>query len=279
MLNDLTVSEKAQLLGKTFIAIGLLTLGLAIAYFSYQLDLTRRDLPELLTQIESTSQKLGPALQEVDAVRELIPPILEESKAIRNTIDATVNETAKLREALPPIIASSSNAIDKVDGVATRIEPHIKPTLEEVKQTRLALPGIIDKADQMVRRVEKVGKDVGKGGVLGGIITAPFKLIGGAGKALTSTIGLDKKASLTAVDDRLAQEATDAVLKTGKPGNKQNWKNPESGNQGSVLWLSGTEQNGQACVALRYSVTPKDKKSHVVDVNLCQQKDGSWKQQ
>jgi len=283
MLNDLTASEKAQFLGKTFLAIGVLTLGLAIAYFSYQLHLTRQDMSVLLSQIESTSQKLGPVLQDADSVSEFISPILEEARAIRKTVDATVNETAKLREVLPPIIASSINAIDKADSVATRIEPHIKPTLEEVKQTRLALPGIINNADKVVRRAEKVGKDVGKRavtGVLSGIITAPFRLIGEAGKkALSNTIGLGKKAGFTKVDERLAQEATDAVLKTGKPGNKQDWKNPDSGNRGSVHWLSGEEQNGLVCVKLRYTVIFKDKKSHVADVDLCQQKDGSWKQQ
>ena len=282
MLNDLTASEKAQFLGKIFLAIGVLTLGLAIAYFTYQLDLTRRELSVLLTQIDSTSQKLGPVLRDADAVNEFISPILEEARAIRNTVDATVNETAKLREALPPIIASSINVIDKADSVATKIGPHIKPTLEEVKQTRLALPGIIDNADKVVRRAEKVGKDVGKRavtGVLSGIITAPFRLIGEAGKTLSSTIGLDKKAGFTGADERLAQEATDAVLKIGKPGNKQDWQNPDSGNWGSVHWLSGAEQNGQYCVALRYIVMFKDKKSHSVDIDLCQQKDGSWKKQ
>lgn len=282
MLNNLTASEKANFLGKTFLAIGLLSLGLSITYFSYQLDQTRRDLSVLLTQINSTSQKLGPVLRDADSVSELISPILEESRAIRNTMNATINETTKLREALPPIIASSAEAIDKIDNVTVRIEPHIKPTLEEVKQTRLALPGIIDSADKMVRRAEKVGKDVGKRavtGVLSGIITAPFRLIGKTGKALSDTIGLGKKVGFTSVDNDLAQEATDVLLNTGKPGDKQDWKNPDNRNRGNVHWLSGTEENGTICVSLRYTVVIKGKKPHVSDVDLCQQKDGSWKQQ
>jgi surface antigen len=65
----------------------------------------------------------------------------------------------------------------------------------------------------------------------------------------------------------------------GKPDGTTNaWQNPKSGNSGSATLLKSTTVNGQPCRRIRHTVLGKGKttpSSYVV--NICLQKDGSWK--
>ena len=282
MWKKLTPSEQAGLLGKAFVGVGLVALAIGLGYFAYQIGAVRQELPTLLAQVEATSQKVEPVLREADAIRELVPPILKEAKAMREVVTATVTEAAALRKALPPLVDTSAAAVNNVSRAVQAIEPHIPPVLTEIKKTREALPGILDRADQVAGRAEKIGQAASKGavtGLLGGIVTAPFKLIGDVGKGLSDTIGLGSQSGFTTEDDRLARVATDAVLKADTPGAQQAWQNPESGNQGNVAWLAQKMRDGQTCVTLRYRVKFKTGKTHDVEVELCQQPNGSWVKQ
>ncbi|MDH5649457.1 MAG: hypothetical protein OEY67_07345, partial [Gammaproteobacteria bacterium] len=160
------------------------------------------------------------------------------------------------------------------------IEPHIPAVLSEVKKTRESLPGILDRADQVVAHAESVGQAASKGavkGFLGGIVTAPFKLISEAGKGLTDAIGLTTQSGFTKEDDKLNQNATDSLLKSGAPGTQQQWSNPDSGNSGAIHWISQSLRDNKPCVTLHYDIRLRDGKTHEARVELCQQSDGSWK--
>lgn len=279
MWKKLTPSEQAVLLGKAILGAGMTLLAAGLGYFSYQLGAARYELPTLLTQVENTSQKVEPVLHEAGAIRELVPAILKETKAIREVIAVTVTEAAALRKALPPLVDTSAAAVNNVSRAAQAMEPHIPSVLSEIQKTREALPGILDRAENMAGRAEKIGQSAGKGavtGMLGGIITAPFKLIGNVGKGLSDTIGLGGQSEFTAEDDRLTRLATDAILKTGAPGAQRAWQNPASGNEGNVGWLSQRVHAGRTCATLRYHVKFKSAKSHEAKVEICQQPDASW---
>jgi surface antigen len=192
---------------------------------------------------------------------------------------ATVTEVAELRKTLPPMVDAGAAAINNASSAVRVIEPHIPSVLTEVKKTREALPGILDRADQVAGRAEKMGKEASKGavtGLLGGIISAPFRLIGDVGKGLRDTIGLGNLSEFTAEDDRLTGGATDAVLRNGATGAQQSWQNPDSGNHGSVTLLGHKTLNNQPCVNLRYRVEFGTGKTHDVKLDFCQRPDGSW---
>jgi len=290
---QLTPSEKAKLLGQSALGIGMLALAAALVYATYQTGTVWQSLPDALTRLDKTTEKLQPAVNEVESVRKLIPPILEEVKAVRKLVPPTLAEVKAVREALPPVVKevsevrktlpplvnASATSLREASNAVLVIEPHINPVLEEVKNTREALPGIIDQADKVVGRASSVGKEASQGavqGVFSGIILSPFRLIGDAGKGLFGVMGLDAQSGLNAKDERMAAMATQEVLKTGKIGAKQIWRNEDSNNSGSALLVEQNNREGMNCYTVRHHVVFATKKTYDADINMCQQPDGEW---
>lgn len=293
MWQQLTPSDKGKLLGTALVSLALFALATALTYTAYQFGSVCEQLPALLTQIEQTSQKVGPVLSEVNAVRELIPPILEEVKAARETIPSVLKElqatrevlpsvlaeAKALREALPPLVEQSAATVKNASGVVRAIEPHIPRVLTEVRKTREALPGLLDRADQTIARAAKLGQEASSGavtGLLGGIITAPFRLIGQFGKGLAGAMGLSGRGDFTAEDERLASVATNAVIQNGQIGTQQTWRNPASKNTGSASLLKRGTRDDRPCFTLRQRVEFASGKAHQADIEMCQQADDSW---
>jgi surface antigen/uncharacterized protein YoxC len=276
---NLTPSDRARLVSTTVLSVALFALALALAYVAYQVGALRQQLPELLASVESTSQKVEPVLHEVDAIRDLIPSILAESKAIRELIPGVVTEVSEVRKALPPLVDTSAKAINNASDAIRTIEPQIPAVLTEVRKTREALPGILDRAERVVTSAQTAGQKAGAGavqGVLGGIVTAPFKLIGGVGKDLKSMMGFDEHHVFTGADEQLALGATDSVIKQGEVGAKSSWKNPESKNRGSAELVDKWTRDGQSCVTVRHRVEFATASAQTKDIKLCQRPDGQW---
>jgi len=293
MWRQLSSSEKAKFVGQTVLGVGMSALAVALIYTTYQAYTMWQTVPEVMAQLEKTSDRIQPALKEVEAVRNLVPPILNEVKevrslvtpvlaeikAVREAVPPVLVEVKSVREALPPMLKTSEASIREASGAIHALEPHIKPVIEEVKNTREALPEIIDQADRVVGRASTAGKEAGQGavhGVLGGIILAPFKLIGDVGMGVFGLMGLGDQTGLTAEDERLAAAATQEVLKTPKASAKRAWRNAETRNNGSVTITGQKERDGMAFVILRHHVVLATKKTHDADVEMCRQPDGTW---
>lgn len=272
MWRQLTASEKAKLLGQSAMGAGMTVLALALVYSVFQASVMWQLMPEVLVQLEKTSEKVQPTLHEIEAIRSLIPSILKEVKATRELVPPVLAEVKAVREMLPPLVSTGVTAIKEASGAVHAIEPHIAPVLAEVKKTREALPVIIDQTDKVVGRASEVAVQ----GVFGGIITAPFKLIGDAGKGIFVAMGLSDQSGFTAEDERLAGMATQNVIKAGKAGSKQTWRNSESKNSGSVALAEETTRDGKHCFALHHHVEFVGKNTHESDIDMCQQSDGSW---
>ena len=281
MWSKLTPSDQARFLATTFLSVAFAALALAFAYAAYQVGALRVQIPELLTSIERTSQKVEPVLRGVEAIRDLVPPILKEVKATRELVPGIVAEVQELRKTLPPLVDTSAQAINNVSAAVRVVEPRIPSVLAEVRATREALPGILDRANQVVDRASSVGQKAGEGavkGVIGGIVGTPFRLIGDVGKGLRGILGLDDRSGFTAEDERLASVATDAVLKNGKVGAQNSWKNPDSTNHGSVALSETWKRDDRPCVTLRHRVEFRSAPHHQKDIYLCQQPDGFWQE-
>jgi surface antigen len=279
MWRQLTPAEQARLLGSAMVGGGVLALAIALLTIAWQVRSLQQDLPEFFLHLDGSLEKVGPALHDVDAIRKLIPPILAEVKATRELVPSVVAEVAAVRQALPPLIEQSAAALNNASGAVRAVEPHIPAVLGEVKKTREALPGLLDRADQLVARASTIGKEAGKEaaeGAITGVFTAPFRIIGKAGKGLADSIGLGGRADFTAEDERLAADATRELVQAGETGGRRSWLNKKTGARGTVALLARDERAGRQCMTMRYHVELKSGKVHDRDVELCRQSDGTW---
>lgn len=281
MWHQLNPAERAKFLGTAMMSVSLLAMAAAIAYFSYTLFLTQQNIPAILALTEQTTKTVSPALEQVEPIRKMIPQILEEVAALRKQVPPLLEEVAATREALPAMLDTTSKTVHEATTSINKLEPHISPTLTEVRKTRQALPGLMDRAEEIVASAGKAGQEASKGavfGIVGGVLAAPFKLIGGVGKGLAHAIGIDKKEGFTEQDEKLASKATDSVIRSGEEGKEVSWENPESKNRGTVRLLSQKQRDEQSCYLLRQEVVLASGKKHKADVEFCQNPDGSWTQ-
>lgn len=281
MRRTLTPSDQARFLALALLSAALFALALALTYFAYQIGALRRQIPELLAAVEQTSLKVEPMVREAGAIRDTISPILKEVKAVRELVPGVMAEVQAVRQALPPLIDTGAKAINNASDAVRVIEPRIPAVLSEMRKTREALPGILDRAEQVVARAGAVGQKAGEGavkGVIGGIVSAPFQLIGGVGKGLTGLIGLENRREFTAADEKLAGDATDAAIKNGQVGAQSTWQNPESKNRGSVTLTEKWARDGRPCVTLRHRIEFRTEPVHEKDIHLCQRPDKSWEE-
>jgi surface antigen len=300
MWQKLTASERAKLLGTTIIGAGLLALAAGLIYFTYTLVGVLQTVPAILAQVDKTTAQIDPVVQEVDKVqahipailkevrltRELVPPILKELGAVREQLPAVLDEVAAVRKevaavrvAVPPLVETAAKTVQTASDSVRLIDQQIPPILSEVRQTREALPGLLDRADQLVANASNVAREATKGavtGVLGGIITAPFRLIGEAGKGMASAMKLDPSTGFTPEDERLATEATGAVIKTGQIGAQRSWKNPTSKNSGTVTLQDQQMRDQEPCFTVKQKVALSSGKVHRVQMTICQHPDGTW---
>jgi surface antigen len=300
MWQKLTASERAKLLGATIIGTGLFVLAAGLIYFTSTLVSVLQTVPTILAQVEQTTARIDPIVQEVDKVqahipailkevrstRELVPPIVKEVGAVREQLPAVLAEVAAVRAevaavrvALPPLVQTTAKTVQEASDSVRLIDRQIPPILSEVRQTREALPGLLDRADKLVASASTVGRKATAGAVTGvftGLIIAPFRLMGEAGKGLAGAMKLDPSTGFTPEDERLATEATDAVIKTGQIGAQRNWQNPASENSGTVTLLDHQMRDHEPCFSVNQKVALSSGKTHTAELTFCQHADGTW---
>lgn len=247
-------------------SFALVCLSLSIAYFTYemarlgryvpdvltQVDQTteninpivdevaeiRKLVPEILAQVEETRKLIPPILEEVEQTRKQIPPILREVEQIRKQIPPVLNEVEAVRKELPAAINSVNNASAAVVTASREIEatrPLIQDAITEVKTTRESIPPMMDRADELIDKAHIAGKQASEGavtGVLTGIFTAPFTMVG-------DVLGMNKEEArrFSKKDIKMFNLAVNELLNVGAVGDKREWNNPESGINGRVKIL------------------------------------------
>jgi len=267
---QLNVGARARLIGSMVLGLGLVALALALSQLVAELGAWRVSAPALLTQVDQTSGRLTPLLDEVAAVR-------TEVAAVRSLMPSVLHEAAALRQAAGPMI--QSGAAHEMSGAVRAVEPHIPHVLDEVRKTRESLPAILDRAEVVVTRAERAGQDASQGavrGFFGGIVLAPFRLLGDVGKSFADVVGLTPLLEFTEEDARLARLATDTAIRKGEAGAVESWSNRDSHNQGRVTVLGFEVRAGRRCTRLRYSVDYQSGRNDASNVLLCLGDDGAW---
>lgn len=315
-MNDSTVKvlnkDTPRQLASYLLPLSLFALAGSIVYFTYQMTVVSKQIPDILQRIDTTSEKIEPVIGEVAQIIDLVPPVLEEIEQARKLvppilkeveqtrkmiplilveveqtrkqIPSVLKESEAIRGELPAILASADKASGAVADVSKQVEatrPLIPEVLNEVKTTRESIPPMMDRADVMIDKARVAGKEASQGAVTGifsGIIMAPFALVGDAGKRITGMTD-DEAENYTDKDFQLHQDASLRLLNTGKKGDVQKWKNPESGNNG-ILVLSDIYSQGEYaeidCRTLSIKLYKDEKLFKERDRSFCKNEEGEW---
>jgi surface antigen/archaellum component FlaC len=304
--------DKARLIASYLFSLSLFALASSIAYFTYEMAMVSKQIPDILMRIDNTTEKVEPViadvgeiidlvpgiLKEVEEIRKIIPPILEEVKQTRkmippilseveqtrNQVPAIVKESQAIRGELPAILASADKASDAVADVSKQVEatrPLIPKVLKEVETTRESIPPMMDRADQLIEKAHIAGKEASQGAVTGffsGIIKAPFELVGDAGRSISGMTEHEAK-HYTDKDFQLNQAASLVLLNNASVGDEQKWENTESGNHGIVLlkdiYTKG-EYSDIKCRTLVTSFYKQDELIKEVPRSFCKNEEGKW---
>lgn len=278
------------------LAISQFSLAAALIYFTYEVSRLTTQIPEILASIEHTSKKIEPVLSEIAEIRAQIPPTLKEIEEVRKQVPAVLKEVEQFRKLLPSILAEVKAVRQQVPLVLTEAKLYrkqISVVLEEVKEVRIlipdvlaevertreAIPPMLAQGERMIGEARVAGKQASEGavtGVITGIFKAPFKLFGSLGRSMfrASSKKID---GLTDDDENLATQAAVTVLETGKLGESLNWKNPDSGNDGTVKIKDIKLIERNECRVINSIVRINGKEKINTDVTACLNEDSEWK--
>lgn len=293
----------------TLLAVSILAMAASLAYFTFELSQFIRQVPDILDNIESTSKKIEPVLKEVSQIRDLIPPILaevgatreqitailEEIKGVRKTIPpillevsktreqlpAVLNEVAAVREELPSMLASADKASEAVVSVSTEMnayQPIATDALSQLEEVRKQLPVTLDRVDGMIDKARVAARDASSGmvtGALGGLITAPFRLVGNFG---SSVMGLSKDEAddYTEEDIALVQKHGKDLITEGKLNDSRSWSNEDTDQRFNVTLIKIYSNSDKECRDLHFQAWENSKLALEKDIKLCLTDKGEW---
>lgn len=315
-MSDISIAsssrDRARLVASYLLSLSIFALAGSIAYFTYEMAMVSKQIPDILMRIDNTTEKVEPViadvgevvdlvpdilkeveeirkiippiLDEVAQTRKMIPPILSEVEQTRNQIPVVLKESEAIRGELPAVLASVDKASSAVAGVSEQVEatrPLIPEVLEEVKTTRESIPPMMDRADGLIEKASVAGKEASQGAVSGffsGLFMAPFDLVGDAGRSITGMSSAEAKA-YTDKDFQLNEETSLIMLNTGSIGEQQGWKNAESGNHGIVHLLdiySGGEYADIDCRTLKTDFYKQGELFKEIRRSFCKNEEGMW---
>lgn len=263
------------------LAVSIFSLSGALVYFTWKLASISEQIPAILKSVEQTSAQIEPVLDQVAELKDLVPSVLNEVSETRKLVTPILNEIRLTREQIPSILKVTEKTNDTVLRAVEEIKatrPLIPEILNEVKQTREAIPPVLDRADKLVSNVRQAGKEASKGavsGVLTGIVTAPFEIMGSLGKKLFSFSDEEIK-KLSDTDIELTNKAIAKVLASNKINQVSNWENPDNNTEGAVTLLQDKIDNDRICKVINMKV--KKNKQLLVDKNstVCLNENDEW---
>ena len=131
------------------------------------------------------------------------------------------------------------------------------------------------------QQMNKQGGGTLIGGVAGGLLGSQFGK--GSGQLLTTGIGTLAGAfagnligqSLDEQDKKLLANSSQRALEFSPSGSPIAWKNPDSGNSGTVTPMRASKKNGRYCREYSQEVLVAGKKQSAYGT-ACRQPDGTW---
>ncbi|VAX06577.1 hypothetical protein MNBD_GAMMA25-1945 [hydrothermal vent metagenome] len=293
----------------TLFAISILAMAASLAYFTFEFSQFVRQVPDILENVRITSEKIEPVLDEVAQIRDLIPAILVEVSATREAIPPILGEVKNIRESIPPILtevsktreqipaildevaavreqlpatlATADKASDAVVSVSTEMkayQPIATDALVQMEGVRKEVPVILDRVDAMIGQARVAARDASSGmitGFLGGVITAPFRLVGNFG---SSVMGLSKSEvdDYTDEDIALVEEHGKDLITSGILDESRKWKNFDRDQNFEVSLVKIYVQNNRECRDLRIQAWKQTNQVLDTEVKICLNEKGEW---
>jgi uncharacterized protein YoxC len=276
-------------------SISILALAASIAYFTYEVTRVRTDLPELLTQLEQTTQIIGPVLEQTHEITELIPPILEEVKQTRKLIPPIIDEVSELRKEIPAILHEVSETRKVIPPILDEIEAtrkiipdvllevkqtrqQIPPILNEVKMTRESLPILLDDANKLVDKASIAGREASQGAVTGffsGILRAPFAIVGDIGSTVFNLNQLEKD-EYTQEDLNQVYAAALELLNSEQTGAKKEIISKD-GKITTKITLTDIDISGEfPCKTMHFLSEKEGRIISDKESTVCKNEEGKW---
>jgi hypothetical protein len=309
---DYSGKDSAGLLASYLLSLSLFALAGAIVYFTYEVVIISKQIPDILQSIDNTSEQvepiidevseiidlvpvilkeveeirklIPPILKEVEQTRTMIPPILSEVETTRKQIPAVLKESKAIRGELPAVLASADKASKAVVDISKQVEatlPLIPEVLKEVETTRESIPPMLDRADVLIENARVAGQQASEGAVTGlftGIIRAPFSMVASAGRSVTGLTEEEAK-TFNDKDFSLVKQISLYLLNNGAKGDKRDWKNTESENHGTVQ-LTRIYTEGEFadidCRTLKVSLYKQDEFVKDGLRSFCKNDQGEW---
>lgn len=308
-----TSKQGAQLVASYVMSLAMFALAAGLIYFAYQVSRVSTQIPDILSSVDHTSDKVGPIISEVVEIRELVPDILHEVEETRKLVPPILNEVEQIRLQIPPILKEveqtrqqippilkeveavreelpavlksadkASNAVVAVSKEIKATRPLVPQVLKEVETTRESIPPMLDRADAMIDKARVAGQEASSGAVTGffkGLITAPFALVGDAGRSISGMSDEEMKL-FTEKDFDLMETAVLLLLNNGEKGDVKRIKNPDSGFSGTLKFVSESIQEEDfttlECRTIRLEAFKNDKLVKQVDRPFCKEEGGGW---
>lgn len=264
-----------------FFASSLFALAGAIIYFSVQIAKIVDEVPALLTSINQTNENLAPVINEVAEIRKQIPGIVNEVAATRKQIPSILKEVTQVREQLPAILEEVRQVRELVPPIMEEVKQLriiVPDILTEVAATREAIPLMLDKGETMIANAQKAGEKASQGAVTGffkGIVTAPFRLIGGMGAMLFS-VGGEVENELDEEDLKQLDLIGSEILSSDTVGEREDWNNVEEGLSGRLTLQSIDITDGQTCKNIRVQLWEHEKSTFDKVSVMCLDSEGNW---
>ncbi len=257
----------------------------------------RRLVPEILDESAAIREQIPPILQEVAEVRQSVPPVLDEVAKTRlqlpsvlERVDKTVSVVDQTQRQIPKILATANKATDSVDKTRTQIEILTPEVLSEVRMTRQMIDPTLDRVDGLINDVylkaqetvttaEDAGQEASEGAVTGvvtGVLKLPFRLIGSLLSPFFGSIDPDMALQLTQKDVELMGDAGKRASASGKLNQQHEWRNPDSGNSGSISLVSRFQLEKSECVEVFITIAISGKSTIDKLESFCQNKAGKW---
>lgn len=265
--------ERARLFASYLFSIALLALAASLAYCTTQVVTA---LPELLQQVERTSQRIEPLVVEVGNISEQVPVIATEVAAVSEQIPAILSEVEAVRSEIPSILAESAAIRKQLPAVLAEtraLREQVPPVLAEVEAVRKMMPSTLAQAERLVLAARDAGKQASEGAVTGfltGIVKAPFSMISGVGSTLFGASDLNKK-DLEAIDKAARQ-----LLARDQLGGRSTWSNRKSGASGTIFLEADTVTERSDCRLLRFDSRLKGKGLPTQKLVVCQHDEQGW---
>ena len=286
----------------TLLAISILALAASLVYFTFELSRFIRQVPDILENVRTTSEKVEPVLEEVSQLRDLIPPILDEVSATRKQIPAILDEIKHVREAIPPILTEVDktreqlpavldevaavrgqmpSVLASVDSVSTEMKayrPIASDALIQLSEVRKEVPVTLDRVDGLIARAGMAASEASSGvltGAISGLITAPFKIVGSFASSILR-MSEEEAHNYSEEDLLLVKEHGQSLLAKGKLNDFHEWENTDTDKRFKVSLNRIYSKDDVACRDLLLQAWSESKLIVNKVVSVCLNDEGEW---